>query len=102
MNVLGAPDSERCEIEAERASRRLNVVGLQHGIRIASVEHDCHSAELRDDLAQEFEPLGDKIGLLNRHSGNVAARSRETRNQAAADWVDRHGKDDGGDRRCLL
>jgi hypothetical protein len=54
------------------------------------------------NLAQEFEPLADKIGLLDRHSGNVAARLRQTCNQAAADWVHRHGKHDGGDRCHLL
>jgi hypothetical protein len=30
------------------------------------IEHDRDLAELGDNLAQEFEPLADKIGLLDR------------------------------------
>src|SRR5207244_2155729 len=59
-------------------------------------------AETRDNLAQKFDSLGRNIGLLDRQTGNVAARSRQTSNQAGADRVPRRCKDDGDYGRRLL
>ena len=55
-----------------------------------------------DNLAQEFEPLGSKVGLLERQAGDVAAWARQTRDEAAADWVARHRKYDRNHRCRLL
>jgi hypothetical protein len=54
-----------------------------------------------DNLTQDFESLAGKIGLLVRQSSGVAARSRQTCDQAAADRIVRQYKDDRDDRRSL-
>jgi len=46
-------------------------------------------AQTRDDLAQEFEALAGNIGRLTRQPGDVAARARETRDDAGADRIAR-------------
>jgi len=61
------------------------------------------SAKSRDALAQKFEALAGKIGELNRQAGEIAARSRKTRNQTAADGVrqnHRHNRDRRGSLLC--
>jgi hypothetical protein len=40
-----------------------------------------------DSLSQKFESLVSSIGLLQRQTGNVAARSRQTRNHAGANRI---------------
>ena len=89
-DILRSPDFECGDFEAERAGRGLDLAHLQHGCGIADIGHDRQPAEAGDNLAQEFEPLAGKIGRLDRQSGDVAARSRQTCDQAAADRVDRH------------
>ena len=86
-DILRSPDFEWRDFEAERASRSLNLAHLQHGLGKANIGHDCQPAEPGDNLAQEFKSLAGKIGLLDRQSSDVAARSRQTCDQAAADRV---------------
>jgi hypothetical protein len=83
------PDFEWRTFEAERASRGLNLTHFQYDLGVANISHDCQPAETGDNLAQEFESLASSIGLLDRHSSDVAARSRQTCDQASADRVDR-------------
>ncbi len=45
--------------------------------------------------------LANKFGRLDRQSSDVAAGMRQTCDQAIADRVDRHRKDNG-DNRCRL
>src|SRR5262249_32485251 len=59
-------------------------------------------AEAGNNLAQEFEALVSKIDLLERQPGDVAAGSRQTRDEVATDRVSRHGKNDRDERCCLL
>jgi hypothetical protein len=47
-----------------------------------------------DNLAQEFEPFAGKIGGLDRQPGDVAAGSRQARDEAAADRVARRREHD--------
>ena len=101
-DILRSPDFERGDLEAERAGRRLNLAHLQHGGGIADIGHDRQPAQTGDNLAQEFEPLAGRIGCLVRQAGDVAARSRQTRDQAAADRVRCHREDDRDDRCRLL
>ena len=101
-DILRSPDFEWDDFEAERAGRCLNLAHLQHGGGIADIGHDRQPAETGDNLAQEFESLAGKIGRLHRQAGDVAARSRQTCDQAAADRVARHRKDDRDDRCRLL
>ena len=55
-----------------------------------------------DDLAQESKPLASQIGSLNRQAGDVAARSRQARDEAAADRIAAVAKTIGIDRGRLL
>ena len=82
--------------------RCLNLAHFQHGSGIAGIGHDRQSAQTRYNLAQQFESLAGKIGRLQRQSGDVAARSRQTCDQAAADRVVRNREDDRDDRCRLL
>ena len=57
--------------------------------------------KLRDSLTQEFKALANKIGLLDRDSGDVAGRMRQTMSQAATNRIERNGKDDRNARYRL-
>jgi hypothetical protein len=64
---------------------------------IADIAHDRDSAETGDGLAQKFEPLASKVGLHICQTGDIAARSRQTGDKAAAHRVPRrreHDRDD--------
>ena len=50
--------------------------------------------------SQKFESLGRNIGLLDRQTSDIAARSRQTRNKAGSDRVPRY--ENNGDDRCRL
>ena len=63
-DILGSPDFDCGDLEAERAGRCLNLAHLQHGGGIADIGHDRQPAKTGDNLAQEFESLASKIGLL--------------------------------------
>jgi hypothetical protein len=52
------------DLEADRVSRCPNPSHIEHGSGGIDIEHDCQPAETRDNLAQKFETLGGKIGLL--------------------------------------
>ena len=82
------------DLEAERLCCGLSLAHVQHGTGIADIANDRQPAETGNKLTQEFEALASKIGLLIRQAGDVAARPRQTRDQAGAERVRRHRKDD--------
>ena len=96
------PDSQPCRFETERLSRRFDPVRLQHRLGVASVSKHRQSAQVGDHRAQEFKPLGDKVGLLDRHSGNVATWLGQALNKAATNRIEGHSKDDRNGRCRLL
>ena len=101
-DVLRPPDCERGDLEPERAGCGLHLAHFQRNEGIVDIAHERHPAEIRDDLAQEREPLAGNVGGLERQAGDVAARPRKAGDEAAADGV-RHGhKDDRYDRCRLL
>jgi len=67
-----------------------------------NIAQDRHSAETRNDLAQQLESLAGKIGGLEGKAGDVAARPRQALHQAAANRVACQRKDDRDDRYRLL
>ena len=101
-DVLSPPDVEREDLEAERAGRRLNLAQLQRGIGTGEIGKDSKSAQTGDNLAQELKSLAGSIGPLTRHAGNVAARSRQGRDEAAADRIARRREHDRDHRSSLL
>src|SRR5580704_16565026 len=100
-DILGSPDFHSGGLDAERARRRLHLAHLQHDGRIARIGQYPETAEAGDNLAQESETLSGAIRLLDRQSSDVAARSRQAHDQAVANWVVRHPKDNR-DGRCRL
>jgi hypothetical protein len=100
-NVFGTPDPDPRCFEPRCLSHGLNPISLQHGLSIASVSQDAQSTKLGDRLAQELKPLANQIRLLDRDSGHVAGRMRQALNQAAANRIERNGKDDRNGRYCL-
>ena len=57
--------------------------------------------KLGNSLAQEFKPPANKIGLLDRDSGDVAGWMRQALDQTAANRIERDGKDDRNARYRL-
>jgi hypothetical protein len=66
------------------------------------ISYDCQPAQVRNDLAQEFESLAGKVRNLVRQTGDVAARSSQTCDQAGPDRVRRRRKHDRDVRSRLL
>ena len=52
------------DLEPEDARRCLNINHLAHGARSVGIGHDRHPMKIRDNLAQNFELFGGKIGML--------------------------------------
>src|SRR5262249_32213376 len=69
---------------------------------IADVGQNRQTAQISDDLAKEFEPFTCKIAGLDRQARGVAARPRQTRDQAAPNGIIRHREHDRDDRCRLL
>lgn len=55
-----------------------------------------------DHLAQKLKTLAGRIGLLERQSGEVAARTRQANDDTGADRIHLRGKDDRDNLRGLL
>ena len=91
-DILRAPDFDACDLEAERAGRRLDLAHLRHGAGIAGIGQDRQPAQTGDNLAQDFEAFAGEIGRLVRQAGDVAARSRQARDQTGADRVARQSR----------
>jgi hypothetical protein len=66
------------------------------------IGHNRQPAQTGDNFAQEFEALADKIGYLGRQAGDVAARSRQTRDEVIANRIRHRCEYDRNDRRRLL
>jgi hypothetical protein len=60
------------------------------------------STEFGNNLTQEFEPLAGDISALVRQPGDVATRSRQARDEAAANRVIQQCENDRDDRCRLL
>ena len=100
-DIVNLPDLRYCDLEAQRTGRSLNLVQFQHNGGIADIGDNRQAAETGNNLAQELEFLAPSIRYEIRQTGNVAARSRQTRNQAGADRV-RHRREHDRDDGCRL
>jgi hypothetical protein len=101
-NVLGSPDFEDRRIKAERAGRGLRLSHFQCGEGIFDIGHDRQPAQVGDNLAKQRESFADKVRCLHRQAGDVAARSRQARDQAHANRIVHQCEDDGHCRRRLF
>src|SRR5262249_18464032 len=86
-NILGSPDFEQHDLDAETASDGLNLGHLQRALGKVSISDDCQPAQPGENLTQEFETLAGNIGRLTRQSSDVAAWSRQACDYACADRV---------------
>src|SRR6516165_1235136 len=100
-DILGSPDFKVDDIEAECARSPPNLRHLRHSKGVVNIGHDRQPAETGNEIAQNFESLASKIGLLVRQAGDVATRSRQIRDQAGANRVPQY-EDDRNDRCRLL
>ena len=64
-------------MDAENASRCLNLVDLRDGGGVADIGQDAQTMDTRDDFTQEFKPFGSEVSRLERQTRDVAAWSRE-------------------------
>jgi hypothetical protein len=62
----------------------------------------AQQTETGDRLAQKFDPLASKIGRHERKAGDIAARTRQARDEASADRVPGRHEDDWDHPCCLL
>ena len=100
-DILRSPDFGRSDLKAEHAGCRLDLAHFQHGGGIADIGHDRQPAKIGYYLTQDFESLADSIRHLVRQTGDVAARSRQTCDQASPDRV-RHRREHDRNDRCSL
>jgi len=84
-DILSSPDFGCSDPKAEPAGRCLSLAHIQHGAGIARINHDRQPAKTGYDLTQELEFLATSVRHLVRQTGDVAARSRQTRDQASPD-----------------
>jgi len=95
-------DFECGDFEAERTGRCLNLAHLQYGTGSADIAHDRQPAKIGDNLAQKFETLASSIGLPDRQASNVAAWTRQARDDAGANRVHLRSEHDRGRPRAPL
>src|SRR5262245_61100602 len=86
----------------ELGGRHLNLSRFLHRARKTNIGHHRQPKALRKKLAQNFEPLADKIGGLGRKAGDVVAWSGEARDETTPDRIRVDGKDDRNSRGGLL
>src|SRR5215831_4424691 len=86
----------------ELGGRHLNLSRFLHRARKINIGHDRQPEALRKKLAQDFEPLADKIGRLSREAGDVVAWPGEARDETTPDRVRVDGKDDRNNRCGLF
>src|SRR5215831_18863863 len=70
--------------------------------RIGRLLEDCNANGLRHDLLEQFEPLHGQFRGHDGEPGYVAARARQTCDQAAFQRVGRRSHDDRDALRCAL
>src|SRR5262245_51655230 len=93
-DVLGAPNAEWEGLYAELGSGRLNLVRFLDVHRITEVDQNANAAKTRNSLQEEFEPFRCQVGRHDREAGYIASRQRETGDEATADRVTDHRRND--------
>src|SRR5215472_7675289 len=88
--------------EAEQRGGRIDLFYGQGMRRIGRLLEDCNPSGLRHDLLEQFEPLHGQFRGHDGEPGYVAARARQTCDQAAFQRVGRCSHDDRNALRCAL
>ena len=87
LDRIGFPHVYRSELDPECRPRRLDGGHLANSRELTRVAQDRYTADARRDLLEQLEPFATDCKLELHESGHVAARSRQTRDQAAADRI---------------
>jgi hypothetical protein len=95
-DIFGSPDFGDADFDAECASRRLDVANRQHVLG-CETGHECQVAQIGDDFAQQPNSFAGRFARLNSDAGDIAARSRETSDQAGAERLPGKRSDDRDD-----
>src|SRR4029077_1130440 len=90
------------DLDAERMGRHLNLFGLAPDHRIAPVGQYRQTAEIGNDVAQEFNPFSDGFDTLERQARHVATGPSQACDEPSANWVATHRKHYRDDRRRSL
>src|SRR5262249_36887620 len=75
------------EGDFERNGCRLCISALARFPLISGVPQYRYSSRPRHRLLQDLQPFAAHLGCKNAHTGDISARSRETRDEAGADWI---------------
>ncbi len=63
---------------------------------------DSHARQLRHDLYEQLQALGDKLRAEKGCPRDIATWTRKAGNQAVLDWIGHAGCDDGNEAGGLL
>jgi hypothetical protein len=75
--------------------------GLSAGPAVGRRKAQGACEALRCNLLEQFQPLASHRRLRKDETGDVTARPREVRDEAAADWVGNDRENDGDGARLL-
>src|SRR5262249_52969394 len=101
-DILYSPNLDHVDHKPKRAGGCLSLPHFVNGGGIVHIGQDCHPGEAWHDLAQQFHSVSSEIAGLVRQASDVAAWSREVRDEAGSDRIACSRKDDGDDRCRLL
>src|SRR3954464_657681 len=87
LDLCGAADRHCNRLDGERLRVRFKRTQETWRKRRCRMENQRHPLDLRCNLVQQGEPFASDRGLVSGHSGDVAAWSRKTCNNAAPDRV---------------
>src|SRR5262245_59052233 len=100
---LGSIANRRCD-RLDREGRGGGFEWVQENVTIwrrCQIEQESSPIDARCNLFEQLQPLASNRRLRKDETGDVAARPREARDEAAADWVSNDHENDG-DGACLL
>src|SRR5262245_23960133 len=86
--------SDRADLHSEGQRHRLDDAELGDCRRIRGITKDCHTRYIRSDLFEQLQPFPTHAVFGNHETGDVATRSRQTADDAGADWIADDRKDD--------
>jgi hypothetical protein len=100
---LGQVANGGCDrLHAEGRSRGFKVIQVSFEIRgCFRIEQGSGPRDARRNLLEQLQPLAAHRGFKIDESGDVATRSLQARDEAAADRIDKVPKNDGDDARFL-
>ena len=71
-------------------------------LRRGWIPQDGDPGEPWDRFLEQLQPLGTEVSHHERESGDVAAGTRQVRDQARSDWIGDDGQNDGNGGRGAL